>query len=234
MSGTRVPITISEANDYVNNSDDHLQSSREPSGTAVYELLGLTSANADGWHARRLNWRDNLYPKWSNKDLKTKTVVKNVKDFLTEFRTFSRPLLNIMAASPNAIVQDETILRFVKNPKKPVRPTAPITEVVLLAVQSIGGGGFRFSARYPSDEDRYSIPEDASGLEIRWKIGSIEEVPANVDECTKHHISTRARFSLNVGAENHNKNIYLFARWTDIHNPSRAGDWTDMKMSGIL
>lgn len=234
MGGTRVPIPIPEANDYINNSDDHLQSDRDPSGTAVYELLGLTSADADEWHSRRLEWRDNLYPKWSNEDLKTKTVNDNVVKFLKEFRIFSRPLLNIMAASPNVITQDEVVMRFVKNPKKPSRPSAPVAEVVLLNMQSIGGGGFRFSGRYPSDEDRYSVPPDASGLEIRWKIGSIEEVPANVDECPNHHTSTKARFNLNMGAGNHNKNIYLFARWTDIHNPSRAGDWTDMKTSGIL
>lgn len=229
----RVPPTIHDFNDYVNDSDDHLQSDRTP-GNPVWQVLGITNGDADEWHLRRLNWQTNLYPLWSNKDTKTKTVVTNVNSFMNQFRQFSRPLLNIMAASPNAIAKDEVIMRFKINPKKPTRPTDPVAEVVTLGMQPVGGGNIRFSAKYPGDTDRYSIPKDASGLELRWKIGEVGEAPANVDECPEHYTSTRARFSLNVGAANHNKNIYIFARWTDIHNPARAGAWTEMLTSGVL
>ena len=32
----------------------------------------------------------------------------------------------------------------------------------------------------------------------------------------------RASFTMNLGAENHNLNIYAFARWIDTTNPARA------------
>ena len=233
---TRVPRSIDRFASYLNDTDVHLQSNRPagPGGTPVFELLGLTSGQADDWNLKRVDFRDNLYPLWTNKNTKTETVNENVVKFMNDFFDFSKPLLNIMAASPNAITQDENIFNFKITRANPTRPTTPIAEVVVLELKPIGGGDIRVRARESELATRGRIPDDAKALEIRYKVGAIGEAPASVGETNEVVISTRAIFVLNVGDENHNLNIYAFARWIDTTNAARAGSWTELTTRGIL
>jgi len=231
---TRVPRTVDRFASYLNDTDSHLQSNRPagPGGVPVFELLGLTIPQVDEWSSKRVDFRDNLYPLWTNKNTKTETVNENVVKFMNEFFVFSKPLLNIMAASPNAVTQDENIFNFKITRKKPTRPTAPISEVVVLDLNPIGGGTMRVKGRQDEEAKRGKIPETAKAIEVCWIVGTAP--PASVLDCTENIISTRASFTMNVGAENHNLNIYAFARWIDTTNPARAGAWTDMVTTGIL
>ena len=227
---TRVPQTIGEFDIYLNTTDDYLQGSRD--GTLISELLGLTPSQSAEWSSRRIYWRDDLHKKWSNPLTKTQAVNLQVRNFMQDFRDFSRPLLNKMAASDNATEEDEVALNFKISRKDPTHPTTPIEDIVVLSLQAIGGGDIRISGRTSHDASRPSVPDDAKGLELRYLIG--KEAPLSVDECEEHLISTKSGFVLNVGAKNHNKNIYCFARWVDTSDPSRAGSWTKMVTSGIL
>lgn len=234
MAEGRVPRTIARFASYLNDTDVHLQSNRPvgPGGTPVFELLGLTSGQADGWNLRRVDFRDNLYPKWTNKNTKTETVNEDVADFMEEFFDYSEPLLNIMAASTNAINQDANIFNMVINRKDPTRPTEPIEEVVVLDLNPVGGGTMRVRGRQTAQAKRGKIPETAKAIEVCWTVGTAP--PASPLDCTENIISSRSTFTMNVGAENHNLNIYAFARWIDTSNAARAGAWTELSTRGIL
>jgi len=220
----RISLRPTDFNTFINNSDDHLLSNR--GGTQVYVLLGLTITNANDWHNKRLFWRDTLYPKYSNADTRTTTVIKNVRDFIKDFRTLANPLLNICAASPNAIQQDATVLNFKIGRKTPTRPTEPISAPMFIKITSKGQGEMRARCRTDEDATRASIPATATSVELRYKVGSPE--PQSVNECNSIKVSTRALFNFNVDADESGKKIYLFARWIDNTNEARAGAWGDM------
>jgi len=227
---TRVPRTIRKFNDYIKDSDDHLQSDR--ASTPIYSLLGLDATQAGEWSTRRLYWEDTLYPKWSSPNTKTPTVNLEVKNVMDSFIEFSRPLLNIMAVNLNATEEDEKALNFKRFRKEPVHPTAPIDEDVYLDLKPKGGGDMRIRCRSEKEATRASIPDGAKAVELAYLIGT--SAPESVAECTNFKTSTKALFNINVGAANAGNKMYCYARWIDTSNLARAGSWTDMVVSGIL
>src|ERR1051325_5609182 len=121
MSNTRIPTEISKFDPCINSTDDYLLTvcNVGPPPEHNWERLGITLQNKDDWHAKRLYWKDNLFPKYFSKLTKTEAVNAEVENFIKSFRTFARPLLNIMAASPNANEDDEVALNFKINRKPP-------------------------------------------------------------------------------------------------------------------
>src|SRR3954465_5876863 len=113
MSAPRITRDIGPFNAYITSTDTFLQALVPPSGpTKNWERLGLLMAKADEWHTRRQAW-DILYAKYIDTDLSTSVIKKQVHNFIESFREFAGPLLNIMAASPNATEADEAKFNFV-------------------------------------------------------------------------------------------------------------------------
>ena len=221
---TRIPQAIPEFRDYINDTDDYLFATS--GGVQNYVRLGLSVTNAGNWHDKRVFFRDTLYPKYSSENTRTTTIIHQLENFMDDFREFANPLLDIMAASPNAVEADETAMNFKIGREEPVHPTTPIDADIFLKITSKGQGSLQIRCRETKDATRASIPEDAKAVELRYKIGGTE--PDSVDECPLTKISTKALFTFSVGANNSTKKIRMFARWIDTTNESRAGAWSEM------
>lgn len=108
----RVPITIPLFNDYINTTDDRLQTVRPP-GPNKYGLdYGFTPAELADWTSRRVDWRDVLYPKYTNPATSTSIVKADVQDFMDDFSEFAEPLLDEIATSSIAGNDEEAIFNI--------------------------------------------------------------------------------------------------------------------------
>src|ERR1041384_5763024 len=94
----RIPVKIEPFNSYLNNTDDFLQSLVGAGPDHNWERLGVATGDAAEWHTRRQHWSTVLYPKYSNKDTRTKTVTEQVKNFRKDFSVFGNPVLDTMAS----------------------------------------------------------------------------------------------------------------------------------------
>ena len=230
MAKSRISKSPTKFNSYINNTDSFL-AANDPSGQPNWKRLGLKNANNTEWNTKRVLWRDTLYPKYSNPDQKTSTVVKDVQQFIKDFSTFASPLLNIIAASPDGTAQDEEIFNLIlmKNRKKPTHSTTPIEEQVYGTLTGIGGGSVKCAFRTEHDTKRPSLAEGADSVEIAYSIIAAGQAPpANPDEAEETFISSKASFVLETGAENSGKKLYLFARWFVVKNDALAGPYSQV------
>jgi len=154
---TRVPLTIPLFNDYINVTDARLQSVN-PATTNKYGIdYGFTAAELADWNSRRNNWRDVLYPKYTNPATSTSVVKQDVKDFMTGFHTFAEPLLNKIAASGIAGNEEEEIFNIDLDRDIPTR--AGVIDVApgfLFEPSTHGVHHFRFSN--PLDPATQAMP----------------------------------------------------------------------------
>ncbi len=227
MATGRIPTKIQEFNDYIRNTDDYLQEqvSAGPPPVFNWGRLGLTQQNADDWNSARGIW-DGLFALYSNPATRTKTITLQVKNARKDFRTFATPLLNIMAASPNATEDDEVTFNFKISRATPTHPTVPITEQCLPTLQTIGGGEIRLSVRSSTDTQRPSIFAGADSFQVAFKIG--EPPPQNPKDGTDREVITRASIVQQTGDENSGKKLYVFVRWYLTSYPDLAGPWSQV------
>lgn len=236
MSGTRVPETIAEFNSYITTTDDYLQAPATPPTNAT--RLGLSAQNQTDWSDKRTAWTA-LYAKYQDPMQSTSAVKGNVKIFMDDFRAFANPLLNIMAASPNAIHDDEVILHF-KIGKAPAHhQTTPFTDTVQFEAQNLGGGELQFSCRVSSDMHRPSLIEGADSVQVAYQImvpdGGTpppggDPIPTPDDEGMQREIFTHAQFVFNAGVTNVGKRMVVFVRWYNTKHPELAGPWSAVRM----
>ena len=255
MSNSRIPISISGFNDYINSTDNYqLQSDTVPPTTQHWQRLGLTAAESGEWTARRIIWRDDLYAKYSDATTKTSVVTANVKLFMKNFRTFANPLLKRMAASAGVRPADEQVFRFVANPDTTPteRPAIEVTPHPLL--KTLEGGMVKVKVRLFSDATRASMHPDADAVEIKYSVAANATassptpptpgspsgpaagpaIPATIDECTSYFLSKKASFKLTLGPTAEGKKLYAFFRWINMSKPEKSGPWSGRFQTGIL
>ncbi len=234
MADLRIPRVISEFNNYINNSDDYLQDTRDDRVQENYKDLGLSLLQATAWSDKRTFWRDTLYPKYTNPALSTSIVKKNVEDFIKDFRTFGNPLLDIMAVSPKADTEDETQLRFKKKSsyEKPVRHKDPIEEQCYPVIRQLGGDKLKFGCGTATDTKRKSLAPTADGVLVSYtRIDKAEEtpvLPADPEDCKKQKAFSTATFVLDTGAGKPGDRLVGFVQWNDSKNPDRTGPESTM------
>lgn len=239
MGSSRVPETIPPFNNYINSTDDNLQAIS--SGVIHnWERLGLSSVNASDWHDQRTYWRDTLYPKYSSPATSTSLVKAEVKAFIIEFRKFANPLLDIMAASPNAGTDDEIMFNFKIGRAPAHHATDPIAGTVVYDAQPLGGGDFKFKCRTAADSSRASLAAGADSVQLGYMVqekssGPTPPAPAddnmpnpNQTGMTKD-IFTKATFTFHAEAENVGKTMIVFARWFNTKHPELAGPWSAVR-----
>jgi len=135
MSRTRIPDSISDFNTYMNNTGTYVAA-----GTPVNGIrLGLSAGNITDWGGYKTDWIT-LYTKYSDPVQSTSIVKDEVRNFMDDFREFANPLLNIMAASPNANETDEGVFNFKIGRATPSHSTTPISDKVVLSAKPIGRG----------------------------------------------------------------------------------------------
>jgi hypothetical protein len=221
---TRIPRTIPEFYAYVLTSTAYLLA--WAGGVQNYVRLGMSATDITEWNNRMLLLRDDIYLKYISANTKTKTVVHQLQNFMEDFFEFAQPLLNSMATNPNANENDEGALNFKIGRQEPVHPTAPIAETCFVTLTSKGQGAIQVRCKSETDTGRASVPADATGVELRYTIG--DTAPSSVDQCTLLEFSSKANFTFNVGASNSTKKIFVYARWIDFSNKSRAGAFSEM------
>lgn len=228
MSNTRIPRGIALFNAYINTTDNFLQAPiEEGSSTLNWQRLGLTAADATGWHGQQIEW-NKLYAKYSNKDTRTKTVNDLVKAFKTNFQDFGGRILDKIAASDGATEQDQNVFNLVLsgNRKKPTHHTTPITDGIVISIVSLGSGMIKADFRTDTDTKRASLAPGADSVQVATKLG--DPAPENPYEDTDISIVTRASSKVNMGTKAIGKRLYVFARWYNTRQPDLAGQWSTM------
>lgn len=254
MSNGRIPEKISEFNTYINNTDTYqLESDMTgpPPSPTHGQRLGLTPAESAEWSAKRVLWRDTLYPQYSNAISNTTVVTANVKLFIKSFRTFANPLLNRMAASPFVRPADEQVFRFVANRDTTPTERGKINDLPHPLMQAIGGGEVKIKVRTLSDATRASRHPLADAVEVRWAVlaptaagsgspspgtpsSGTPAIPNTPDDCVNVFTSRKALFVLATGPASKNKNLYCFFRWINTVNPANSGPWSNMFQTPLL
>ncbi len=179
----RISLSPKKFNPYLGRTDDRLQAIEPLSGNPYWQQYGLTSANATDWHNKRLFFTaatTGLFAKYSNPATSTSLVKQQVKGWIKAFRTFANPLLNIIAASPNATSDDEAIFNLVLNVnrKKPTHTHTKIEDACHTDWVGHGGGNMKAGSRSTTDTKRHSLPEGADGVQYAWMI--LDDTPENI------------------------------------------------------
>jgi hypothetical protein len=255
MSNARIPNSITGFNAYINSTDNYqLQSDILPPGPQHWQRLGLTATESMEWTNRRIIWRDDLYPKYSDDNTNTKVITANVKLFMKNFRTFANPLLNRMASSPNVRPADEAAFKFVANRDTTPTERAAIEVTPHPLLQTLAGGMVKVKVRMFSDATRASMHPDADAVELKYSVAAnaasstptppspgtpaggaaTPAIPATVDDCTSYFISKKSSFNLALGTAAEGKKLYVFFRWVNLSKPEKSGPWSGRFQTGIL
>jgi len=234
-NSSRVPETIPEFNTYINDTDDRLQAINPDTTNPYWQDYGLTTQNKTDWNTKRLFWKNILYPKYSNPLTSTSVVKEDVRDFMESFRTFANPLLDKIEVSSIAGNAEEAIFNFTIGRAAPTRPTEPIQDTCIASIKGIMRGMTDISCRATEDSKRASIPESADSVLYSFAIvNTPEETIINPDDSRmKKNISTRASFTLDLGAENQGKWVIIYFRWNLVRYPQFAGPWSEMHKLAI-
>lgn len=223
---TRISPTIPGFNIYIVNTATYLAAGTPTTNGA---RLGLSPTNITDWADKKTYWVSTLYPKYSDPLQSTSTVKGEVKNFMRSFKTFAQPLLNIMAANPNAVEADEAVFNFKTGRAAPSHGTTPISEGVVCNARPIGGGDFKFSCRTAHDDHRASKAKGADSVQLSYiileSVANASMLNADSPGMTKE-IFTKAQFTFHAGAANVGKRIAIFARWFNTRHPQLAGSWS--------
>ena len=234
----RVPKKVSEFNDYITRTDDDLLVVVPPSTQPTWQRLGLTTAYQTLWHNGRLTWEP-LYALYANPLTKTTAVVKQVREFMAAATKNLMPMLNVMAASLNALPRDEEMYNFIRvnYRKKPTHHTGEIYEQCYTTIIAKGGGVIQIKCRSNHDETRASMPDGTGVAEVLCKAVNSTPDPAmeanpptDFDDPTLNirETFTKATFALSLGGGVKGKFLEGYVRWRDAHNPKRVGQWTQI------
>ena len=228
----RIPRAIEEFNPYIINTSNYLADGTPTNATR----LGFVETEVEKWTGFAGNWTQ-LYFKYADKKSSRTTAIKDqllrIIDDCIELDQDNH-LLDRIAASPNANIIDMETFNIKKGILKVSRsaPKTAITEPVLASIQSIGGGSFTIKCNN-SNGGRAAIFADADSVQYTYFVGSTAPTSVNAPGLTKE-ISTRAAFTLALGAENSEKHLYIYFRWYLTKYPNFAGPWSSMQTALIV
>jgi hypothetical protein len=242
MGAPRIPEKISDFNSYINNSDDWLK--------AIFlllvtnrERLTLTAQNGTDWSNFRVDWRDNVYPLLSNPATVNGTIRAQARTLRKNFKTFANPLLDIIAACPAAIAQDEKEFNLVLKANRDKSPTAKgkIATYPMVSIKGIGGGQMKVRVRIDEDASRASMHEKADLIELRYMVGFPDNAASSTDtpdvptaeDAPNHVVSKKANFYIYLGVAAAGKHVLAFVRWVNTSNPENSGPWTPLIIAVI-
>jgi len=223
---SRIPESIALFNTYIENTTNYLDAGTPETNAA---RLGILDTEKHDWGAFRDAWSP-LYPLYENKrNSRTILVTDQLHAIIKNTKTYDKEhhLLDRIAASPNVTITDLSTFNIKSGPlakQSRTKPTTPIDALVIADLAQIGGGELSITCRNNVDS-RTAIIEEANGVEFRYLAGG--EAPVSVaDERLRQSLSSRARFTLNLGDENVGKTAYLYFRWVNTKYPALAGPWS--------
>ncbi len=229
----RVPETKSEFDNYQKDSTTHLETGTPARG----EELGLITAELDDWKDFRDDWVV-LYPKYTNKNIRTTTITENVNTHIKSFALFAEPLLNRISGSAVITSDDRNALNIKERDKTPTR-RGLISDVPIVGIKGVGGGRLKIKVRTDSDSSRASVHPLADLIEVRYMLVDEEpEVPGpgpapdpgsgipTPEKASHYFVSSKASFEIETGSGSLGKYVMAFLRWVNSSTPANNGPWT--------
>ncbi len=226
---SRISETIPGFTVYIRRTDSKLQEVVTPTnGTR----LGLTVPNQTEWHNRRVAF-DILITKHDDPLQDTKDINKQVRTFMKAFRMFGQPLLNVMAASPNAISSDEETFNFVIGHADPTHIETGIEQFCNSEWTTIGGAIMKGRCHVEGVGVGLDTAEHATGVELAYTIGDTPFTDPDASGVI-HKTYTSATFELHLGLPNSLKKLNYTQRWINFTHPELNGPYSPVQTTGIL
>ena len=230
--GSRIPRSVDEFNPYITNTSAYLTA-----GTPTNAVrLGILEEESNKWTGFITEWSP-LYVKYSDKkNGRTTAVVDQLHNIIDQCVTLDQSchILDRIAASPNVTIVDMETFRIKKGAlQKTTRSfyTTPITETPIVAVQPLGGGSMAIKCH--SITSRASIVEGADSVQFVFLVGDTPPTSAEQEGLSKE-LSTKASFTLPLGAGTSAKYLYIYFRWYNTKHPELASPWCTLISTLIL
>ena len=176
--------------------------------------------------ARRAEYEP-LYNKSQDKNTRTKTDVvahrRSRKAYENELRTFHNEWIGPSTSIP---VEEKLILGGREKDIEPT-PRGKIDVIPYINLKAIGGGDVQVRCRTEKDQTRASIHTLADGIECRYVLVPVGEIPPEGQkDAKKTQVSKKARFTISLGDEQAGERFYGFFRWVNQSNPANSGPWS--------
>ncbi|PTN09795.1 hypothetical protein C8N47_10389 [Mangrovibacterium marinum] len=231
---TRIPRAISRFDTYLENATRYLQAGSPETNASRLSIQEEEVTTLNGYYAE---WSP-LYLLYSDKKNSRTTAVTEQLHLIIEKTVdydHQQHLLDRIASSPNVTVTDLDTFNIKGSllaKTKRTKPSKAITELVLPDISQRGGGELAIKCRN-SEGGRAAILKEANCVEYRYRVD--EQAPTSVNnEGLNTGISTKASFTLSLGAENSAKYAYLYFRWYNTKYPNLAGPWSSLHSVLIL
>jgi hypothetical protein len=232
-TGTRIPRDVNGFNSYISITGSYLT---EGSPTNA-SRLGITDAEVTTWKGFGTSWNP-LFTKYGDKkNSRTTAVIEQLHDIIDNCVAFdqSNHILDRIAASTSATITDfETFNVKSGSLEKNTRSisTTPISEKVSATIQPLGGGSVSIKSYTPTSQ-RAGICDGADSVQYTYSVGTTPPASADADGL-KTGLSTKASFTLDLGAASSAKYLYIYFRWYNTKHPDLAGPWCSLETMLIL
>jgi hypothetical protein len=232
-NGCRIPRSIDAFNPYIINTSSYLKA-----GTPLNaERLGLTRTEGIKWEEFMTAWAP-LYLLYSDKkNSRTTAVIDQLQEIINQCVTYDQTfhILDRIAASPNVTIVDLETFNIKKGPlQKSTRtiPVTPIAELVTVILQPVGGGLVKVKCYSPTGQ-RAAIHVDADCVQYAYTVGTTPPASVKAEELVKD-LSSKATFTLTLGAENAAQYLYIYFRWYNTRHPELNGPWSPLNNTLLL
>jgi hypothetical protein len=231
--GSRIPRRVEKFNQFLTSTTAYLLTGTPTNA----ERLGILPEEVSQWSDINARWGSNYLKYGDKKNSRTTSVIEEIKHVILDLIDLDHSchLLDRIAASPNATITDlETfnIKRGILQKSTRSKPTTPITELVVPAIQPIGGGFVSIKCRSHAGNSA-SIIDGADCVQYNYSVGGTPPASAET-EGLKTGLSTKASFTLSLGAASAKKELFIFFRWFNTKYTDFAGPWTSLQTTLIL
>jgi hypothetical protein len=230
----RMPRTFSEMNNYLLNTETYLLA-----GTPDprWKQLGILETEMTQWSAFKAEYAE-LYIQYSDgTNTRTKAIRDKLQNALNNVIGYDQKnhILDRIAASPNATIDDLKIFNIKKGPLQKLVRTTKVTSIienVTVTLQPLGGGMISVKCYSVTGQRSHIIPP-ADSVQFAYIIS--DKAPASVmDPGMIFGLSSRASFNVNLGAEQARNNLFIFFRWFNTRHPEQAGPWSALQNTVII
>jgi hypothetical protein len=233
-SATRIPRGIDDFNLYLASTAAYLVL-----GTPITNglRLGFSEDEINRWIRFYTIWAP-VYAKYADKKYGRTTAIKDdLRTKIDEVIDFDKEInfLDRIAVSLNVTVADLTVFNIKKGAlEKTTRtvPTSRIDELVQAMLIPAGGGDVTIKC-YSTTSARAAIYGDADCVQILYMVGTTPPTSAEDPNLIKD-LSTRAIFTLPLGAASAAKTLYIYFRWYNTKHPELAGSWSGLQTTVIV
>ena len=251
MATGRIPKSPKKYDDYIGNVAIHLNAV-EQGGTIKRGItLGMLVDEIDTLNDFRTAWstgtmsNPGCYDLHRNPDTKGKGSRAKVVKHINDFSAFFRPILTRMSGSPAITTDDRLVLGIAEPKTQHKRPTVPISDAIVVSIESLGNGTFRICVRPRVDSARFSLANGANGVEVAYAIcegkfkagaeiaGKVKVAFLGPDDGAINIVRTTARFNLNLDSIFIGFELRFYIRWINVHYPDLASAWSGPHMANI-